>query len=143
MGMKIFYWSGTGNTEAMAELIAKGIEEGGETPELINISSSNGNSIEEEKIIILGCPAMGDEILEEDEFKPFMDSIENDLKGKKVCLFGSYGWGDGQWMRDWEEYMTSIGVQVSLEPVIVNYSPEGDAEEQCIEYGRNIAKLNG
>lgn len=141
--MKIIYWSGTGNTEAMAELIAKGIEEGGCTSELINISNSGVDSLKNEKVIVLGCPSMGDEALEESEFLPFIENIESDLKGKKVCLFGSYGWGDGQWMRDWEERINVIGADVSLEPVIVNYGPEGETEELCIEYGRNIAKING
>ncbi|NFG61100.1 MULTISPECIES: flavodoxin [unclassified Clostridium] len=140
--MKIIYWSGTGNTEAMANLVAKGIEESGTKTEMINISSAKIDSLKDENIVVLGCPSMGDEELESGEFEPFLESVQEDLKNKKVILFGSYGWGDGQWMRSWEEKMTDSGVNVALEPLIVNYTPEGESEEQCIEYGREIAKLS-
>ncbi|NFH88923.1 flavodoxin [Clostridium botulinum] len=140
--MKIIYWSGTGNTEAMANLIAKGIEESGIKTEMINISSANVDNLKDENIVVLGCPSMGDEELEGGEFLPFLENVQEDLKTKKVALFGSYGWGDGQWMRSWEEEMTSSGVNVALEPLIVNYTPEGESEEQCIQYGREIAKLS-
>ncbi|WP_252230460.1 MULTISPECIES: flavodoxin [unclassified Clostridium] len=139
--MKIIYWSGTGNTEAMANLIAKGIEESEVKTELINISNANVDSLKDENIVVLGCPSMGDEELEGGEFLPLLENVQDDLKNKKVILFGSYGWGDGQWMRSWEEEMTASGVNVALEPLIVNYAPEGESEEQCIQYGREIAKL--
>ncbi|NFS27909.1 flavodoxin [Clostridium botulinum] len=139
--MKIIYWSGTGNTEAMANLIAKGIEESEVKIELINISNANVDSLKDENIVVLGCPSMGDEELEGGEFLPLLENVQDDLKNKKVILFGSYGWGDGQWMRSWEEEMTASGVNVALEPLIVNYAPEGESEEQCIQYGREIAKL--
>ncbi|HBJ2620950.1 flavodoxin [Clostridium botulinum] len=140
--MKIIYWSGTGNTEAMANLIAKGIEESGIKTEMINISSANVDNLKDENIVVLGCPSMGDEELEGGEFLPFLENVQENLKNKKVILFGSYGWGDGQWMRSWEEEMTASGVNVALEPLIVNYAPEGESEEQCIQYGREIAKLS-
>ncbi|NFO12464.1 flavodoxin [Clostridium botulinum] len=140
--MKIIYWSGTGNTEAMANLIAKGIEESGIKTEMINISSANVDNLKDENIVVLGCPSMGDEELEGGEFLPFLENVQEDLKNKKVILFGSYGWGDGQWMRSWEEEMTASGINVALEPLIVNYAPEGESEEQCIQYGREIAKLS-
>lgn len=140
--MKIIYWSGTGNTEAMANLIAKGIEESEVKTELINISNTNVDSLKDENIVVLGCPSMGDEELEGGEFLPLLENVQDDLKNKKVILFGSYGWGDGQWMRSWEEEMTASGVNVALEPLIVNYAPEGESEEQCIQYGREIAKLS-
>ncbi|EES50740.1 flavodoxin [Clostridium botulinum] len=140
--MKIIYWSGTGNTETMANLIAKGIQESGTKTEMINISSVNVECLKDENIVVLGCPSMGDEELEGGEFLPFLENVQEDLKNKKVILFGSYGWGDGQWMRSWEEEMTASGVNVALEPLIVNYAPEGKSEEQCIQYGREIAKLS-
>ncbi|AIY81938.1 flavodoxin [Clostridium botulinum] len=140
--MKIIYWSGTGNTEAMANLIAKGIEDSEVKTELINISNANVDSLKDENIVVLGCPSMGDEELEGGEFLPLLENVQDDLKNKKVILFGSYGWGDGQWMRSWEEEMTASGVNVALEPLIVNYTPEGESEEQCIQYGREIAKLS-
>ncbi|MGN2337362.1 flavodoxin [Clostridium cagae] len=140
--MKIIYWSGTGNTEAMASLIAKGIEDSEVKTELINISNANVDSLKDENIVVLGCPSMGDEELEGGEFLPLLENVQDDLKNKKVILFGSYGWGDGQWMRSWEEEMTASGVNVALEPLIVNYTPEGESEEQCIQYGREIAKLS-
>ena len=103
--MKIVYYSSTGNTEKMAELIAQGIVNGGKTAELINVFNADSSVFDEEDIIILGCSAMGDEVLEESEFEPFIESISSKISGKKVALFGSYGWGDGKWMRDWQERM--------------------------------------
>ncbi|MPQ44709.1 flavodoxin [Clostridium tarantellae] len=140
--MKIIYWSGTGNTEEMAKFIAQGIEEAGKKAELINISTNNIDSLENEKVVVLGCPSMGAEELEESEFSPFLESIEDQLKGKIVVLFGSYGWGDGEWMRNWQEKMVQIGCDVPLEPVIVNYTPEGDTIDECINYGKEIASLD-
>ncbi|GAA0084065.1 flavodoxin [Clostridium sp. CTA-7] len=140
--MKIIYWSGTGNTEAMANLILKGINEEGGMGELINISSKDVNSIVNEDILILGCPSMGDEELEEGEFLPFFESIEKDLNNKKVALFGSYGWGTGEWMASFEERVQASGGILPLESLIVNYLPEGEDEEKCVEYGRQIYKLN-
>lgn len=139
--MKIVYWSGTGNTEKMANLIAKGIVEKGKEAEVVAVSDANSDIFNTEDIVILGCPAMGDEVLEEGEFEPFVEELESKVSGKKVALFGSYGWGDGQWMRDFEERMVSYGCVSSLDPLIVSNEPEGDTEEQCIEFGRKIAEL--
>ncbi len=139
--MKIVYWSGTGNTEKMANLVAKGIEEGGKFADVINVSDANSDIFESEEIIILGCPSMGDEVLEESEFDPFIESIGNKVSKKKVALFGSYGWGDGKWMRDWEERMTSYGCDLVDDGFITANEPEGEAVEECIEFGRKIAKL--
>lgn len=139
--MKIIYWSGTGNTEIIANLIAKGIKREGLEAELINISTNSGDNINDE-VIILGCPSMGNEELEDGEFIPFLESIQEDLLNKKVFLFGSYGWGDGEWMRTWEENFTSMGIDIPVEPLIINGSPEGEDEETCIYYGEQIAKLS-
>ena len=139
--MKILFWSGTGNTETMARLISKGIKDTGKEVELINISHNTIPDIKNESIIVLGCPSMGEEELEESEFLPFFESIEPYLNGKKVLLFGSYGWGNGQWMRNWEERVQDLGAVVSLDPIIINYAPEGDTETECIDYGKQIAKL--
>ena len=139
--MKIVYWSGTGNTEKMANLIAKGIVEKGKEADVVAVRDANSDIFNTEDIVILGCPAMGDEVLEEGEFDPFIEELESKVSGKKVALFGSYGWGDGQWMRDFEERMVSYGCVSSLDPLIVSNEPEGDTEEQCIEFGRKLAEL--
>lgn len=136
--MKIIYWSGTGNTEKMANLIALGIEEKGKKCEVVSVSNFSGE-VRDEDLLILGCPAMGSEVLEEAEFEPFIENIKGDLNGKKIALFGSYGWGDGEWMRNWEDDMNAIGAEVVLEPLIVQNEPEGSTEEECIEYGRKLA----
>ncbi|WP_294152714.1 flavodoxin [uncultured Clostridium sp.] len=136
--MKIVYWSGTGNTEAMAQAIAKGIKESGKEAELINVSDVNIDELLKEDVLILGCPAMGDEVLEECEFEPFIEEISGKVSGKKAALFGSYGWGDGQWMRNFEERMTGYGCTIKLESLI--NQNEAD-EDQCIEFGKQIALL--
>lgn len=136
--MKIVYWTGTGNTESMAQGIAKGIKEAGKEAELINVSDVNIEELLKEDVLILGCPAMGDEVLEECEFEPFIEAISGRVNGKKAALFGSYGWGDGQWMRDFEERMTGYGCTIKLD-CLINQN-EAD-EEQCIEFGKQIALL--
>lgn len=139
--MKIVYWSGTGNTEKMANLIAEGIIEKGKQAEVLSVDSVDSDIFNDEEIIVLGCPAMGAEVLEECEFEPFIDSISSKVGGKKAALFGSYGWGDGEWMRNFEETMKDNGCIVTLEPLIVQETPEGDTEDECREFGRKIAEL--
>ena len=137
--MKIVYYSASGNTEKMANLIAEGIANGGKTAEVINVSNANADIFDNEEIVILGCPAMGDEVLEENEFEPFIEEISSKISGKKVALFGSYGWGDGQWMRDWQERMESLGCTLIDDGLIIQYEPEDNSSE-CIELGMTIAK---
>lgn len=137
--MKIVYYSGSGNTEKMANLIAKGIEQEGKSVELIDVSSAEVDVFDNEDIVILGCPAMGEEVLEESEFEPFMQEISNKICSKKVALFGSYGWGDGQWMRDWQDRVETLGCTLIDDGLIVNYEPEDNSFE-CINFGIKIAK---
>ena len=137
--MKIVYYSASGNTEKMANLIAEGIAKAGKSAEVINVSNANADIFDNEEIVILGCPAMGDEVLEENEFEPFVEEISSKISGKKVALFGSYGWGDGQWMRDWQERMESLGCTLIDDGLIIQYEPEDNSSE-CIELGMTIAK---
>jgi flavodoxin short chain len=136
--MKIVYWSGTGNTEKMAELIKNGIIEAGKEAETICVSDVNVNEFLNEDILVLGCSAMGDEVLEESEFDPFIDEISSKISGKKVALFGSYGWGDGKWMRDFEERMIGYGCSIIDTPLIVQNEPD-DNEQECLDFGKKIA----
>ena len=138
--MKIVYYSSTGNTEKIANLIAKGIERGGKAAELVNVSAAGLDVFDNEDVVILGCPAMGDEVLEEGEFEPFIEEISSKLSGKKVALFGPYGWGDGQWMRDWQDRMESLGCTLIGDGLIINYEPEDESPE-CINFGLEIAKV--
>jgi flavodoxin I len=137
--MKIVYWSGTGNTEKMAQLIAKGIREGGKNAEVINVANADSYIFDEEEVIILGCPSMGDEVLEESEFEPFIEEISSKISKKKAALFGSYGWGDGKWMRDWEDRMISYGCEIKEDCLIICGEPED--EDECINFGKKITLL--
>ena len=137
--MKIIFYSGTGNTEKMAELIGQGIESTGKKAELIKIQSASVNDIKDEEVIVFGCPAYGDENLEESYVEPFMDEIDGLITGKKVALFGSYGWGDGEWMRNWEERIKSMGAELVKEGLTVNEAP--DDEDECINFGKEIAAI--
>ncbi len=136
----VVYWSGTGNTEAMANLVAEGIKAGGGEAELIQAGQFTPDQIEKYDAFAFGCPSMGDEVLEESEFDPMWESVEPELKGKKVALFGSYDWGDGQWMRDWEERCEGAGIEMATDFVIANLYPEGDAEDACKTLGSDLAK---
>lgn len=137
----VAYWSGTGNTKTMAELIGKGIVEEGKEAEVVSISSISAEILAKESVFALGCPSMGAEVLEESEMEDFVTEVEGFVGGKKIALFGSYGWGDGQWMRDWEERMSNAGAQIiSGEGLIANESPDSEAEQRCIDLGKQIAK---
>ncbi len=131
----VVYWSGTGNTEAMAQAVAEGIKGNGADAECIGAADFGSNRIEEYDAIAFGCPAMGDEVLEESEFEPMFAEVEGNLSGKKIALFGSYGWGDGQWMRDWEARCREAGAVLVSEGLAVNETPEDSALEECRSLG--------
>ena len=137
----IIYWSGTGNTEAMAEAILSGAKETNPDVGYFTVSEISADKAAEYDTLILGCPAMGAEVLEEDEVEPFFTELEGKLAGKKVALFGSYGWGDGEWMRNWEDRVTAAGATlVNGEGLIVNDAPDDTALESCKELGRESVK---
>jgi len=136
MKVTIVYWSGTGNTEAMAKYIAEGAQRAGAETAVLNVSNAD-ESVLNADVLALGCPAMGAEILEEGEFEPFIESIESKVSGKKLALFGSYGWGDGEWMRNWTERMKKAGATLVTESLIVNEVPAGD---ECKAFGALLVK---
>lgn len=139
MKAAVIYTSLTGNTEIMAECIYKAYREknGEESVNLFSADSISPEEALEYETLILGCPAMGSEVLEEEIFEPFFSGIEPGIKGKKVALFGSYGWGDGQWMRDWEERCRAAGAEVA-ETLIVHETPEPQDLEKCVEFAGKI-----
>ncbi|MCT4543357.1 MAG: flavodoxin [Vallitalea sp.] len=133
----IIYWSGTGNTEIMANTIAKGIEEAGKTVENMSVNLANTDMVKEASYIALGCPSMGVEELEEDEMEPFVESLKDiDWSNKKLVLFGSYDWGDGEWMRNWQERMESYGATLVKDGLYVNLEPEGEELDKCKDLGK-------
>lgn len=140
--VKIVFWSQGGNTAAMAAAVAEGVQEAGSKAEIINVSDASAADLQSMKGFALGCPAMGAEVLEEMEMEPFMCELEGSLAGKNVGLFGSYGWGDGQWMRDWEERCKAAGAAVvGGEGVICQETPDDDAIASCRALGRALAAL--
>ena len=136
----VIYWSQTGNTEQMANAIADGIREGGMECDLLNVADTNAADAAKYNKLALGCPAMGAEVLEEAEFDPFFTELEGKLAGRKVALFGSYGWGDGQWMRDWVQRTNDANANIYTEEgLMVNEAPDADALEKCKEFGKGFA----
>ena len=135
----VVFWSGTGNTEAMAQAVAEGAGAKGAEVECIGASDFSADKVAEYDAIAFGCPAIGDEVLEESEFDPMFEDVEGSLSGKKIALFGSYGWGDGQWMRDWEERCKQAGAVLAIESVIANDAPDDDAVQQCKDLGAALA----
>ncbi len=138
--MKVIYWSQTGNTEKMANLIAQGIKEAGKEAEVVSLSDITVDDLKNEEVIIFGNPAYGAEQLEESEVEPFVQSLEGNINGKKVALFGSWGWGEGEWMKELEETIQSYGATLIAEGLTVKELPEGEDETRCIEFGKLIAK---
>ena len=131
----IVFWSGTGNTEAMADAVKAGAQEAGAEVSVFTASDFSADMVADFDAIAFGCPAMGDEVLEEDEFQPMFDAVLPSLNGKKVALFGSYGWGDGQWMRDWQESCQIAGAALACECVIANDAPDDEAVSACKALG--------
>lgn len=133
----VIFWSGTGNTATMAQEVVAGT--GGQA-KLINVTNTNADEAAAYDKLALGCPSMGDEVLEEDEMEPFFTALEGKISGKKVVLFGSYDWGDGQWMRDWVERAQGDGAQVfGGEGLICNEAPDDDVQAACRKLGADLA----
>ena len=136
----VIYWSGTGNTEAMADLVANAATAAGAAVDKFTASEFNVASAGDYTGFALGCPAMGAEQLEESEFEPMYQDLRGSLSGKPVGLFGSYGWGDGQWMRDWVERAQGDGAQVlNGEGLICNEAPDDDVQAACRKLGADLA----
>ncbi len=137
--VKVVYWSGTGNTESMANMLAEGIKEVGNEVALFNVFDIDKDTLLEDTVFALGCPSMGNEELEEGEMEPFVEELEAGLSGKKVALFGSYGWGSGEWMETWSERMTNAGAEV-LGTVISNEAPTASEEKELKELADKLVK---
>lgn len=137
----IVYWSGSGNTEAMANAIKTGVEAAGAQADLFFVSDFDVASAGEYDGLMLGCPAMGAETLEEGEFQPVYDELEGSLSGKPVALFGSYGWGTGEWMETWQQQVTDAGADLfEGKGLIINETPDDDGLAECEEFGKKFAQ---
>jgi len=138
--IKVVFWTGSGNTYAMAEAIAAGIKAAGKEAQLLNFESTSVADVADDEVIAFGCPAMGDEVLEEGFVEPFMAEYEAIANGKKVALFGSYGWGNGQWMREWVDRMKAAGATVITgDGLMANNAPDDAAIAECEAFGQAIA----
>lgn len=138
--INVVYWSQTGNTQVMAEAIGAGIEEAGKEANVVFVGDITVDDLKDASVMALGCPAMGAEVLEEGEMEPFMCELEGSLGGKTVALFGSYGWGDGEWMRDWVERAGDAGANVlNGEGLICQEAPDDDVIEECKALGKQLA----
>ena len=139
MKTAVIYWSGTGNTQAMAEAVAEGAKNAGAEAELLTASEFDPKTAGDYDALAFGCPAMGAEELEDSEFAPMFEAVKPALKSKKIALFGSYGWGDGEWMRNWEEDCASVGCVFAADSVTCNEAPDDDALEACRALGAALA----
>ena len=135
----VIYWSGTGNTEAMANLVAEGAQAAGVQPDVFTAADFNAEKAADYSAIGFGCPSMGTEQLEEFDFEPMFESVKGVLGGKGIVLFGSYGWGDGEWMRSWESRCNDDGANLACDSVICNEAPDDDALAACRELGASLA----
>lgn len=131
----VVFWSSTGNTEAMADAVKAGAAGKGASVDVFNASDFSADKVAQYDGIAFGCPAMGAEVLEESEFEPMFTAVEGSLNGKNIALFGSYGWGDGQWMRDWEERSRKAGANLVTDSVTANDAPDDDAIKACKSLG--------
>ena len=138
----VVYWSQTGNTQAMAEAIAKGVTDAGKEAVLKFVTEASLEELKQAKAFALGCPAMGAEVLEEMDMEPFVADVEAFAAGKIIALFGSYGWGDGLWMRDWVERMSGAGAMVmNGEGLMCQEMPDASVLAECESLGKQLAAL--
>lgn len=138
MKAAVIYWSGTGNTEAMANAVAEGMKAKGAEVVMYTPSDLDATVVKSCIAVALGCPAMGAEVLEETEFQPMWDDLKSNLAGKRVALFGSYGWGDGEWMRSWESDAQDAGITLAADSVLANNAPDADAIAKCKALGESL-----
>jgi flavodoxin short chain len=136
----IIYWSGTGNTEAMANAIAQGARTDETEVKLLNVSDASVENVINAEVVALGCPSMGAEELEESEMEPFVEAISHVVSNKKLALFGSYGWGDGEWMRNWQDNMEGYGAKILQDSLIINNEPDDEGIELCRKLGEKLSK---
>ena len=137
----LVFWSGTGNTEIMAEKIKEGLEQQGATVDFKTVDQVEPDDVSSYDKVVFGCPSMGVETLEEDEFEPFFEQVESLLSGKKVALFGSYGWGEGEWMDAWVERTQATGAQLFDDGLRINSTPSSEEEEKCVQFGADFANF--
>lgn len=134
----VVYWSGTGNTKAMAEYVGEGASSCGAQVDLIEAESFTSEMVDLYDAIAFGCPSMGCEVLEEATFEPMFSSVKSKLDGKRIALFGSYGWGDGEWMRNWNDECVEAGANMACDFVICNDAPDDAAAEECRKLGAAV-----
>ena len=135
----VIYWSGTGNTKQMAEAVLEGMKSAGAEAALLEAAQVDASTFSGVDAVAFGCPAMGSEVLEEMEFEPMFSACKSHLSGKKVALFGSYGWGDGEWMRTWEESCREKGANLACDSVICQETPDDEALSACRSLGEALA----
>lgn len=135
----VIYWSGTGNTQQMALAVAEG-SKGADMEVIIkDVGSASLQDVQNSDAVALGCPSMGCEVLEESEMEPFVQSLESlELKNKPMVLFGSYDWGDGQWLSDWEERMSGLGVKLADSGLKIHTTPDEEGLKLCRELGQKL-----
>ena len=136
----IIYWTGTGNTEVMAESVMEGAKTLDANVRLLNVGDAKVEDVINADAVAFGCPSMGAEQLEESEMEPFIESIASAVSGKNTILFGSYGWGNGEWMTDWQERMEGYGAKVIGDGLIINGGADKEGIEKCKEIGKLLAK---
>ncbi|KUO77007.1 MAG: flavodoxin [Clostridia bacterium BRH_c25] len=139
--INVIYWSGTGNTQKMAEAITDGAKLGGAETKLLEVGEATIMDVLDADAVALGCPSMGCEILEEEEMEPFVNAFEREgLVDKTLALFGSYDWGDGQWMRDWEARMKAAGANLLEEGLIIQNTPDDSGLQKCAKLGQKLSE---
>ena len=140
--IQVVFWTQSGNTQAMAEAIGKGITEVGKEANVVYVGSASLDELKAANAFALGCPSMGVEVLDEAEMEPFVAEVEGFASGKTIALFGSYGWGDGEWMRNWVERMQAAGATVlNGEGLICQETPDDDAIAECVNLGKQLAEI--
>lgn len=135
MKVSIVYATTTGNTEQLANAASEGAKAAGREVSLSTADTADSAEVLGSDLILLGSPAMGAEQLE-DSMETFFSGIEGSLSRKKVGLFGSYDWGEGQWLSDWSDRVTGAGATL-VGTVKSQLTPDDAALEEAKKLGAN------
>ncbi len=137
MKVNIVYWTGSGNTLMIADALYQGAEDGGHTVNSVYVNDMSAEDFAKADILCLGCPAMSGEDIEEYEFRPYYEDLKPYLEGKKVILFGSFDWGEGEWMQKWTAETKDVGADV-IHSLAYQWTPEQEQLDEAYEIAKHL-----
>lgn len=140
MKVSIAYYSETGNTQQLADILANSLSDLGAEVYKAAVSDVENEQFLSGDLLIFATPASGAEEIDQLEMQAFIDDIASQLSGRKIFLCGTYGWGDGEYMQAWSEAMQNLGCELVHEPFVCLEAPDEDAESKIAEIAKELVR---